>query len=240
MTDPDAALAAYSEYRRRHPELFANPPDAAFEIIFEPEVQRAVSAGIAYQDEYYLLIRDAVRFRNGSVGPYIRLIHAAGSGGAAALPLLGGKVILIRHQRHATRASHWEIPRGFAHQGEDPLETARREVEEELGVSDPELEELGSVHPDTGASNGCTRLYLARINKIGKAESDEGIDETCQVSLDQLYSMVRTGDITDSFTLAAVLQARIRGIFELAYICTNACRSAAIRTARTSSGPINA
>jgi ADP-ribose pyrophosphatase len=214
MTDPDEELAAYDVYRKQHPELFVNPPDAAFEIIFEPDVQRAVNAGIVYRDGYYLLMRDAVRFRNGSVGPYIRLIHTAGSGGAAALPLVDGKVVLIRHQRHATRASHWEIPRGFARPGEDPLETARREVEEELGVSDPELQELGSVHPDTGASNGWTKLYLARIKRIGRIESDEGIDETRQVTADQLYSMVRAGEITDSFTLAAVLQARIRGIFE--------------------------
>jgi len=213
MTDPEAALTAYTEYRRQHPELFTNLPDSAFEIIFEPEVQRAVGAGIAYQDDYYLLIRDAVRFRDGSVGPYIRLIHAAGSGGAAVLPLVKDKIVLIRHQRHATRASHWEIPRGFAHPGEPPLETARREVEEELDVSDPELQELGSVHSDTGASNGFTRLYLARISKIGKIESYEGIDEICQVTLEQLNSMVRAGEITDSFTLAAILQARIRGVF---------------------------
>lgn len=210
MRDPDAALAAYNEYLRQHPDLFRNPPGTAFEIVFDPDVQRRLGAGIVYQDDYYLLLRDAVRFRDGSVGPYIRLIHAAGSGGAAVLPLVDGKIVLVHHQRHATRSSHWEIPRGFARPGEDPQETARREVEEELGVSNPQLHKLGSVHADTGASNGRTMLYLALIDRTGKLESDEGIDEMRQAAPQDLDSMLQAGEITDSFTLAAILQARAR------------------------------
>lgn len=213
MRDADAALTAYNEYVKQHEELFKNPVGAAFEIVFDPDVQRRFGAGIVYQDDYYLVIRDVVRFRNGTTGPYVRLIHAAGNGGAAALPLVDGKVVLIRHQRHATRDSHWEIPRGFARPSEDPRETARREIEEELGVSNPDLHELGSIHPDTGASNGCTMLYLARIDKIGKLESDEGIDKMLPVTSEQLDSMLRSGKITDSFTLAAILQARVQRLF---------------------------
>jgi ADP-ribose pyrophosphatase len=212
MTGLDAALAAYDEYRKEHPDLFVNPPDAAFEIVFEPDVQRALGAGVMYRDNYYVLLRDAVRFRDGSTGPYIRVIPAAGHGGAAVLPLIDSSVILIRHQRHATRASHWEIPRGFARIGEPPEETARREIREELDVPDPELLELGSVHPDTGASNVWTKLYLARLTGLGQIETNEGIDKTRQVTSEQLDTMVQTGEITDSFTLAAILQARLRGL----------------------------
>jgi ADP-ribose pyrophosphatase len=212
MSDAGAALAAYTEYSKAHPELFVNPPDAAFEIVFDLDVQRDLGAGIMYQDGYYLLLRDAVRFRDGSTGPYIRLIAAAGQGGAAVLPLVGNSAILIRHQRHATRASHWEIPRGFSRMGEPPEETARREMKEELGVPNPVLLELGSIHPDTGASNVWTKLYIARLTSLGQIEANEGIDKTIRVTADQLFGMVQTGDITDSFTLAAILQARLRGL----------------------------
>ncbi len=212
MTSPDAALAAYNEYRAEHPDLFVNAPDTAFEIVFDPEVQRALGAGVMYRDGYYVLLRDAVRFRDGSTGPYIRFVPAAGHGGAAVLPLVDSSVILIRHQRHATRESHWEIPRGFADIGERPEETARREIREELHVPDPELLELGSVHPDTGASNVWTKLYLARLRGLGQIETNEGIDKVRQVTSEELDTMVRTGEITDSFTLAAILQARLRGL----------------------------
>jgi ADP-ribose pyrophosphatase len=214
MTRSEEALAAYGDYTRTHPELFVNPPGSAFEIVFDPDVQRSLCAGIMYQDDYYVLIRDAVRFRDGSTGAYIRLIPAAGHGGAAVLPLVDGKVVLIRHQRHATRASHWEIPRGFATLGEPPEDTARRELAEELGVPNPELLDLGSVHPDTGASNVSTKLYLARLSVLGRIETNEGIDRVREVTPDQLTAMVRAGEITDSFTLAAILQARLRGLLE--------------------------
>jgi ADP-ribose pyrophosphatase len=212
MTTPDAALQAYGEYQKKHPELFVNPPDSAFEIIFDLDVQRALGAGIMYQDAYYLLLRDAVRFRDGSTGSYIRMIPTVGHGGAAVLPLVDSSVVLIRHQRHATRASHWEIPRGFAHIGEPPEETARREIREELGVPDPELLELGSIHPDTGASNVWTKLYLARLSSLGQIETNEGIDQVRYVTPGQLTTMVQTGEITDSFTLAAILQAQLHGL----------------------------
>jgi len=212
MTCADAALAAYNEYRDGHPDLFLNPPDAAFEIVFEPDVQRALGAGIVYRDDFYMLLRDAVRFRDGSTGPYIRLVPVAGHGGAAVLPLVDGGVILIKHQRHATRASHWEIPRGFSNAGEPPEETARREIREELGVPDPQLMHLGSVHPDTGASNVRTELYLARLGDTGQIETNEGIDKVRRVAPEELDDMLRNGEITDSFTLAAVLQARLRGL----------------------------
>jgi ADP-ribose pyrophosphatase len=211
-TDEDSALADYEKLRARRPELFVNEPGTAFEIVFDPELQQSAGAGVMYQDSYITLVRDAVRFRNGIVGAYVRLIPAADHGGAAVLPVAGDDIILIRHQRHATRTSHWEIPRGFAAKDEHPRETARREITEELEAADPELIELGGVHPDTGASSNITMLYLARLSGTGRVETDEGIDQLRRVTPGEFDDMVLAGEITDSFTLAAVLQARLRGL----------------------------
>ncbi|MEG4576175.1 NUDIX domain-containing protein [Microcoleus sp. N3A4] len=42
--------------------------------------------------------------------------------------------LLIQHQ-----AGHWAFPKGHANPGESPAETARREFEEETGISDFEM-----------------------------------------------------------------------------------------------------
>jgi len=212
MIDSGAALAAYNEFQQAHPEFFINQPDTAFEILFDPKLQNAAGAGLIYKDTYIVLLRDAVRFRDGSVWPYIRLLSAAGEGGAAVLPVIDTRILLLRHERHATRDKHWEIPRGFAARGEAPEETARREIVEEIGIPEPEIIDIGSVHPDTGASNVHTRLYLARLTGVGRLETNEGIDELIAVTLDEFDAMLRADQITDSFTLAAVLQARVRGL----------------------------
>jgi hypothetical protein len=57
-----------------------------------------------------------------------------------------------------------------------------------------------------------TRLYLARLIGVGHFETDEGIDELKQVSINELDEMLRTEQIIDSFTLAVILQARVRGL----------------------------
>lgn len=214
ITEPGAALAAYEEFRQAHGELFDNPPNAAFQIILEQKLQREAGAGVMYRDGHYVLLRDAVRFRDGTVGPYIRLIPAGIKGGAAVLPLLDNAMVLIHHFRHATRRWHWEIPRGFTHADEPAEETARREVQEELGVPPSELTDLGSVHPDSGASNILTRLYLTRIPHLGRIEAGEGIDRVRMVTGTEFDTMTQEDQVTDSFTLAAVLQARVRGLLE--------------------------
>jgi ADP-ribose pyrophosphatase len=205
-------LVEYNKFREEHPELFINPPETAFEIVFDPELQHTVGAGLIYKDAYIVFLRDAVRFRDGSVGGYVRFIPSAGQGGAAVLPVIGDKIVLIQHERHATRGKHWEIPRGFADRGESPEETARREVEEEIDVLQPGVLDIGSVHPDTGASSVLTRLYLARLAGVGRVETGEGIERTRMVSLDEFDRMLCAEQVTDSFTLAAVLQARTRGL----------------------------
>src|SRR5437763_17028893 len=43
------------------------------------------------------------------------------------------EVILIRQYRHATRRELLEIPAGTLHEGEDPVQCAFRELEEETG-----------------------------------------------------------------------------------------------------------
>jgi len=53
---------------------------------------------------------------------------------------------------------------------------------------------------------------LARITETGYVEVDEGIDELKIVAADELDEMLRSEQLTDSFTLAAILQARVRGL----------------------------
>src|ERR1700737_2412923 len=122
-SQPDAArLRAYLAFAKAHPELFANPAQGGFSIILNKSEIRDAEArqaralkesggstdwaqvGIAFEDQYQILLRDAVRFPDGSLGTYIRLLSPKPQVlGVAILPVYQGKVLLIRHFRHATR-----------------------------------------------------------------------------------------------------------------------------------------
>ncbi len=54
----------------------------------------------------------------------------------------GDRVLLVRHS-YGPRV--WDLPGGRGHRGEPPLETARREMEEELGHGDAPGRRLGTL-----------------------------------------------------------------------------------------------
>lgn len=70
-----------------------------------------------------------------------------------------GDTVLVRQWRHAWDESSWEVPAGTFDGDEDPVACARRELEEEAGLSAGRLTSLGIVH---GAAflTGRAHLFL--------------------------------------------------------------------------------
>ena len=190
MVDPKRQR--YESIRSKWPELFINPPGAAYEILFEPSLVNAAEAadaarltakglseswaetGVVYEDPFTILVRDAVHRPDGSLGTYSRLLPASGAAGAAVLPLLNGEIVLLRHFRHATRAQHLEIPRGFSEPGVSAADQARDELREEIQAETDTLLELGSFHSNTGMASDCVELFLAEIHGLGRPQESEG------------------------------------------------------------------
>lgn len=225
-------LARYDELRAERPHLFVNPPDAAYEIVFDETGQSQVAdesaaklravgkpeeygdIGVIYEDSFVIGVRDAVRFRDGGLGPFIRIMGSVVGTGAAVLPVLpDGRIVLIRHFRHDSRSWHWEIPRGFAEPGADGATTAGRELTEELGVPVGKVELLGRFANDAEFDE----IFLARLD-VPELPAEgtrdaflEGIDDVRLVTREQLEAMMVAGEMTDSYTLAAYGFAVARG-----------------------------
>ena len=225
-------LRAYSDLRKNRPDLFRNPPGSAYTIELDAAAQDTVTAsqrrwmhdagipaeygdvGVVYQDEYLSIVRDAVRFRDGRLGSYIRVLPTArvGAGGSVVLPLVDGGVMLARHFRHATRTWLWEAPRGFPDPGEEPADTAARELMEELGLAPVELVYLGPIHPDTGLSPSAMHIFAAQVTDDPRADRLEGIDEVRRLSPAELDLWIAEGRISDAPSLAAIAITRSRGL----------------------------
>jgi ADP-ribose pyrophosphatase len=220
--------ADYRTLVERYPDLFRNPPGAAFEILLdEADIQQAEQrmkelleragappewsrVGIAFRDQYVLVLRDAVRYVDGSLGTYIRAVDPASAfPGVVVLPLWRGQVLIIRHFRHATRSWHLEIPRG-AGLASDPRVSAERELAEEIGASGIRLIELGEFYPDTGLTNSRVALFCAEVESYNAPEVGEGITEILPTSVPQFEEMICNGDLEDGFLLAAYARAKTR------------------------------
>lgn len=179
------------------------------------------SIGIVFQDEYVTVVRDAVRFPNGSLGTYLRVVERAaldiGENGVVLLPVWDGCIVLRRVFRHATRQWELEAPRGMIDPGENRLQAAKRELDEELGVGARTLTPLGDITANSGLLVGVTAVYLAHLasNDVHDGPDDtEALGEIVRIPYDQLLLRVRNGEIRDGHTLSAITLAMAAGLLD--------------------------
>ena len=208
------AYADYLVFRQAWPRLFDNAGTGTIEILTSPEEVAATRCtgsrvaqegpGLYYQDDFICVLRDPVRFQDGTCGLYVRVIPAPKrSRGIVIFPMRSNRVLLVRQFRHATRRFHIEIPRGFGEEGATLEENAKRELLEETGFEASEFRNLGVLHPDTGLLGMEVDLVQAFISDSAVPSAPEIGGELLELSIEELKSAIRRLEITDNFTLAA-------------------------------------
>lgn len=226
MKIPFDCIERYRDLVQTRPALFANPAGKVYQIQFDPAIVRRaqedakqlrirnnmpsddVRVGVLASDPYLTVLREAVRFPDGTHGLYNRLLVPIG---VAMLPVIDGKIVLLHRFRHGTRAWHLEVPRGCADGGPDFEVDARRELAEEIGAAEIELMDLGMLHSSTGCLDETYHLYLARIASLGTVDIHEAIGELRLVTVEESEALIARGELTDGPTLACFLRARLRG-----------------------------
>jgi ADP-ribose pyrophosphatase len=131
-------------------------------------------------------------------------------GSVTILPLSGqGDILFVRQYRIGSESELLELPAGTLNPGEDPLECAKREIQEETGMAAREFIQLGDIYLAPGYATEHMFLYMARDLFSSNAEGDE--DEFIQVEsipARRAYEMADANEIHDSKTLAVMLLAR--------------------------------
>ena len=113
-------------------------------------------AGLFYEDPWIYLTRDVVRFPSGDYGTYHHIIRG-GRDGVVILPIIDGRILLIRHFRNAKRNWSWEVPRGAPVDGIPIEQNARQEILEEVQGEIQRLEYLGKMENNNGAPHVPTK-----------------------------------------------------------------------------------
>ncbi len=131
-------------------------------------------------------------------------------GASAVVPLDSeGNVWLVKQFRAPIDRVLLEVPAGkLDYKGEDRLEAAKRELQEETGLTAGEWTHLSDIVTTPGFSDECISLYLARNLSAGESHPDD--DEflnVVKVPLGELSAMIARGEVTDAKTICAVLLA---------------------------------
>jgi 8-oxo-dGTP pyrophosphatase MutT (NUDIX family) len=114
-------------------------------------------------------------------------------------------ILLLRRHRFVTDSWGWEIPGGRVDEGETPADAAARETLEETGWRPGLLRHLFSYHPAPGGVDQRFHVFAADgAVEEGTPDVDEA-ERVEWVPLDGVRELVRTGDVTDGYSLTALL-----------------------------------
>jgi ADP-ribose pyrophosphatase len=115
-----------------------------------------------------------------------------------------GYVTLVRQLREATRKYLLELPAGTAEPGEEPLETAKRELQEECGLTGGEWRELAAFWTTPGFCRERMHVFAAEGVEGGEASpADDEELELVRWPVSEIEQ--RLLEIEDAKTLAGLL-----------------------------------
>ena len=144
-------------------------------------------------------------------------------GAVAVVPLIrepdgSHSVVLLRQYRAAFAREIVEVPAGMRDvDGEDPEQTARRELIEETGYDAGSLRLLHRFYPSTGMTDSVLHVYLATdLRHVGRQMHgpEEAHMEVFTVPFADAVGMVVSGEIADAKSTIGLLLADrlVRGL----------------------------
>ena len=173
---------------------------------------------LKYNDSFIKVYQDDVKRPDNKKGTY-SVVKTKGGVGVVAIDS-EDMLYLVGQYRYAPDVYSLEIPKGAFNSfdsTDSPLETAKRELKEETGLTSESWNELGLVHTLMGYSDDKVQLFLARDLSHGpiSLESTEVI-KVYSLPFCKIETVIREGlitnekkiKITDATSIAAIFLAR--------------------------------
>ena len=122
-----------------------------------------------------------------------------------------GKLVLVRQWRRATGKVLLELPAGTVDEGEPPLETAKRELQEEIGFKANQITPLGGFFSAPGILTEYLHLYLAEDLEASQLDPDENEElDLIELTMDEALDAIESGEIEDAKSIAGISRYYIR------------------------------
>ncbi|HEY9804492.1 MAG TPA: NUDIX hydrolase [Leptolyngbyaceae cyanobacterium] len=173
------------------------------------ELPQLLKQRLFYKGRKFDFEVNRLRLPNKSEGEWECIRHP---GGALAVPVTPeGKLVLVRQYRFAVQGRILEFPAGTLEPTEEPLETVKREIEEETGYRGQKWDKLGEFFLAPGYSDEIIYAFLARdLEKLEtppKQDEDEDI-ETVLLTPEELERAILQGEPVDAKSITSFFLAR--------------------------------
>ena len=165
--------------------------------------EKTINKTYVYKGKILSVRKDDITLPDGT--PAIREMVEHG-GGSAVYCEKDGKILLVKQFRYPYKEELYEIPAGKLNEGEDPMQTAIRELEEEGGIRAKRVEKMFDIYPTPAYTNEIIRIYKATefIETKSCLDEDEFLSAEW-IDKWQVKKMIENGQIKDAKTIVAVL-----------------------------------
>jgi 8-oxo-dGTP pyrophosphatase MutT (NUDIX family) len=115
---------------------------------------------------------------------------------------------LVGQWRYPIGQYSWEIPEGGGRLDEAPLESAKRELKEETGLVASRWKELFRMHLSNSATDELAIIFKAEgLAQEAPQPEETEVLQLKKIPLKEAYQMVKSGEITDSLSVAGIMYA---------------------------------
>lgn len=166
---------------------------------------KTLSHKLVYSNKYAKVFVD--EFASGNAkGEYVYIskpFHNA----VAVLPIGENSIYLTTQYRYPIRKMMLQIVMGSVDGKETPVQSAKRELLEEAGISGSDWEELGIIHAEPGLSDQKTYIYCCDVTTTETPHPDLteiGISGKYYTE-SEVMNLIHTGQITCGFTLSTLM-----------------------------------
>ena len=117
---------------------------------------------------------------------------------------------LVKQWRYPFGKELLEIPAGKLEPNEEPIECAKRELVEEIGLFPKDIELLAEMYAAPAYLNEKLSIYIAREfeQKVQNLDDGEFLD-VVKIPFKKAFDMVLSGEIKDAKTQIGILKAKI-------------------------------
>lgn len=170
---------------------------------------KTLSSKIAYKNKWYQVRESKVINPSGGKGLYC-VVESNPTVFIVALTE-DNQVNLINLFRYTTQQNSWEVPAGKSEDGENLLESAKRELQEETGLQADSWKEIGAYQYASGISNGIGHVFIAKelvqtgVNK----KAEEGIEKTKFFPYKNILEMIKNNKITNGQSIVALVKVAL-------------------------------
>lgn len=119
-------------------------------------------------------------------------------------------IYLVGQYRYSIKEYSWEIPEGGGSHDELPVEAAKRELLEEVGLTARDWKPLLTMNMSNSVTDEYCEVFLATNLTKGKADpEDTEVLKVKKVSFEKAVEMVLSGEIKDAISMAAILKLKV-------------------------------